>query len=238
MKARLQRLQSPTLRLCYISHTLLEVVSHAFPVDIALHPCPTASPVSQPQYLASTLSSHTTMAVSGGHLAALAHELCESIFYRLPGSDLKNLRLTSNKLSTLSESFFFEEIVLIPTQECLTGFSSILASSNQGRCVRKLNYDERWIGVFEWLSKRPSCTPEELGRISLMQADFFDKFVDVETQVKLLYTICKILPNLTVVEVFESTTVTRALFGIPVKGIFLPICEAATSFPVAKSRSC
>ena len=149
------------------------------------------------------------MAGSGSHLAALPDELNESIFYRLPGSDLKNLRFTSNKLSRLSESFLFEEIVLIPTQECLTGFTSILASSNLGRWVRKLNYDERWVDALEWLSKSPRCTPEELGRISLMQADFFDKLVDVETEVKLLYAICKTLPNLTIVEVFEHNKCTH-----------------------------
>ena len=149
------------------------------------------------------------MAVSGSHLAALPDELCESIFCRLPGSDLKNLRLTSNKLSRLSASVLFEDIILIPTRECLTGFSSILASSNLGRCVRKLDYDERWIDVLEWLSKSPSCTPEGLGRISLMQADFFDKVVDVETEVELLYAICKTLPNLTTVEVFEHNKYTH-----------------------------
>ena len=50
-----------------------------------------------------------------------------------------------------------------------------------------------------------------------MQADFFDKVVDVETEVKLLYAICKTLPNLTIVEVFEHNKYTHTPWN-PRKG--------------------
>lgn len=178
------------------------------------------------------------MAVSGGDLATRPDELYGPILPRLPGSDLKNLRLTCKKLSGLSESFLFRDIILMPAQECLTKFSSILTTSNLNPCVKKLTYDERWVDVLDWLSKRPSCAPEQLSRISLMQADFFEKAADLETEVQLLYAICKTPTKLTAVEVFEHNLHNRSPW-YPCEGqIYLPTCRAATSSPPLSARTC
>lgn len=149
----------------------------------------------------------------------LPNEILLLVIQRCPRVTLKNVRLASKNLAQMAEPYLWREVVFVPNDSCILGFSKALRRSKVTRHVTKLVYDARFAQFFSHLKSYPpepglGGHEEDKGRIeALLDRVSQGRFLpheDMALEVAMLSKVLRLLPNVRQIRVRDYEEVPNA----------------------------
>ncbi|KAK5045796.1 hypothetical protein LTR84_008889 [Exophiala bonariae] len=149
----------------------------------------------------------------------LPNEIFLQIIQRCPRPTLKNVRLTSKNLAQMAEPYLWSQVVIVPNESCVLGFSEGLKHSKVTRHVTKLVYDARFGGFSTHLKSYPPDpgligVDEDKAQIEAVldrvSQGRFNAYDDMSFEVVMLSKVLRLLPNLQEIRVRDYDEASNA----------------------------
>lgn len=177
--------------------------------------------------------------VTGRPPPDLPNEIFLLIVQKCPGATLKNLRLSCKTLAQMAEPYLWRKVVLVPNEQCLTGFVRALKRSKVIRHITKLTYDARFGGFYTHLrTLQPDATlsaseEEKNGGTALLDIAYQSRFAsyeDIAIEVAFLTRTLRQIPNLRHVRVLEHEDIIPSA-PMKVPHFYQKLCRAVKIDP-------